>query len=260
MKSLGDTVFFVLVATLLCPALAQANNNLYLPGDAFFPTELTADELARLRAEPAGKRTFGYSSLGGYDGAFCGYAGYGRATIEAVDDQFMQNLATAYEQMRELRPRELVEVERNGEKAQIETNGMRVLFYSPAFEFPKYKLGLRYNEHWVDDTVRFGHGRQYIRLCPLVNDPDAIMLSWRDGPAVAPLEGVFPELEPGGEVGAPLELAATIRGPMKAYSIWTEDLVDYFRLDESLTLVIIDAEAIKTLVWLDGEWTELSDN
>jgi hypothetical protein len=68
-----------LVALSLCERsteLASANNNLFLPGDAFFPTELTADTLAELDGGGEEPPIFTYSNLGGYEGAFCGYAGY----------------------------------------------------------------------------------------------------------------------------------------------------------------------------------------
>lgn len=51
-----------------------ANNNLFLPGDAFFPTELTKSKVAALRAAKTGDREFAYSKPAGNEGAFCGYA------------------------------------------------------------------------------------------------------------------------------------------------------------------------------------------
>jgi len=68
---------------------AFANNNLFLPGDAFFPTVLTADELGRLKADPDKPPVFEYSSFGGYEGAFCGYARFNRGRISDLDAAFI---------------------------------------------------------------------------------------------------------------------------------------------------------------------------
>ena len=74
------------IASVASSGHVMANNNLFLPGDAFFPTVLTKAEVESLQTTKTGERTFAYSSFGGYEGAFCGYAGYANATIPAVDD------------------------------------------------------------------------------------------------------------------------------------------------------------------------------
>src|SRR4051812_4982496 len=55
------------VSFMLCE-LGLANNNACLPGDAFFPTQLTEEGLGRVKASKDGP-IFDYSSLGGYEGA-----------------------------------------------------------------------------------------------------------------------------------------------------------------------------------------------
>src|SRR5687768_11678167 len=87
----------LLILFMSCAIVSAAygNNNLFLPGDAFFPTELTAAKLNELQ-KTGGELELSYSSFGGYEGAFCGYAGYSRAKIPAVDRAFVGNLINVY--------------------------------------------------------------------------------------------------------------------------------------------------------------------
>src|SRR5690606_33554488 len=99
----------ITVAILASNEGVSANNNLFLPGDAFFPTVLTKNDVEAIQARKNGERNFAYSSFGGYEGAFCGYAGYNNANIPAVDDDFAQNLANVYARIREFDGRQLIE-------------------------------------------------------------------------------------------------------------------------------------------------------
>ena len=85
--------------TLLGLSTCVANNNLFLPGDEFFPTLLTKD---------------------------------GITTI-------------------------------------TEQRGMRVLFYSLAFDFQQHRIGLKYNENWVAESKKFGHETEHISYSSLID-------------------------------------------------------------------------------------------
>jgi len=148
---------FLAIVIIAASSVCMANNNLFLPGDAFFPTVLTKAGIEALQTAKTGERKFTYSSFGGYEGAFCGYAGYDNAAIPSVDDHFANNLANVYSRIREFQGRQILEVKREGKTELLETNGIRVLFYPPEFEFPRHRLGLRYNEDWVSEAVKFGH-------------------------------------------------------------------------------------------------------
>lgn len=134
---------------------------------------ITKDDVERVLAEKKGERRFEYSSFGGYDGTFCGYAGYGIGIVQEVDNPFATNLADVYTHLRSYQPRELREILINDKVLVEETNGMQVLFYPADFDFTKRRLGLRYNEQWIDEATKFGHERKYLRYCSLVNDPEA---------------------------------------------------------------------------------------
>jgi hypothetical protein len=188
----------VLFASLLAFCTVQAasaNNNLFLPGDAFFPVELTADSLKSLEVDSDEKRAFDYSSFGAYDGAFCGYAGYSRAQIPSVDGPFIGNLQAAYNEIRKFENKELVEVVINGRKQLRETNGARALIYPESFDFPRFKIGLQYNEGWVEEAVKFGHDIDHLRLCEFVKRRDAVVESWRDSKRVGSFSITLPKVE-----------------------------------------------------------------
>lgn len=244
----------ITVAILSSNAGVLANNNLFLPGDAFFPTALTKNNVEALQARKIGERTFAYSSFGGYEGAFCGYAGYNNAKIPAVDDDFAKNLAAVYARIREFDERQLIERTRDGKTVHIETNGIRVLFYPPEFEFPRHSLGLRYNENWVSEAVKFGHKKEHLRLCCLIPDPDAVERSWRDAHVIPPLNVKLPdvELKPVPETEAPV----VVQGPVKAIVIGSHTLKELFRCnhDDYLTVYIVDSKGITELVHEDGKW------
>src|SRR5262245_48352901 len=83
----------VWVAAFLSPALScLANNNFFLPGDAFFHTVLTEERLKALRANE--DATFDYIYVA--PGAFCGNAGYERLTVKQLPAGFLRNLDYAY--------------------------------------------------------------------------------------------------------------------------------------------------------------------
>jgi hypothetical protein len=239
-------VAFCVAACIYCRV--SANNNLFLPGDAFFPTEITADSISKLATEK-NQHEFVYSSFGGYDGAFCGYAGYNRAKISNLDDAFIANLKSAYEQIRKYEPRLLREEKRDGKIHLHETNGIRVLFYNDSFEFPKFELGLRYNENWVAEAVKFGHQPRSLRLCCLIDDKDAVTHSWRDAGLVDSLDVLLPkiELKPVPETETPI----TINGKIKAIVFGSTSLSDFFRPSDGISFLIVDENGITEMTY-DG--------
>lgn len=234
--------------------IALANNNLFLPGDAFFPTELTKADIEVLQSKKAEERTFAYSPLGGYKGAFCGYAGYENAIIPSVDDAFARNLANVYQHIRELRPRLLEERTFERKTQLVETNPIQILFYPASFEFPRHALGLRYNENWVAECVKFGHRREHLRLCCLISDPEAVALSWRDADLVPALKTNLPVAKP--EPGKSTEEPVIVEGPVKAYVLLHDSLTQLFHPEESkhANIYVVDSTGVTCLVRDNGDW------
>jgi hypothetical protein len=245
------------VSLMLCE-LALANNNAFLPGDAFFPTRLTEEGLGQLKADKNGP-IFDYSSLGGYEAAFCGHAGYWRARFTRIDQAFINNLKRAYRHVRQTHEaKTLRETVANGKKSLVETNGIGVLFYPTEFEFPKYKLGLQYNENWVDEVERFGHLNHLMRLCCLVDTSEAVMESWRDSTVVAALKAELPdvELKPVPEMREPV----IVRARVKAFVVDSRPLVKYFDPPkdgyEDVSVLNVDSSGISEITYVDGKWKQ----
>lgn len=249
-----NAIVSLIFAIVVIPSACLANNNLFLPGDAFFPTVLTKSEISRLQSAKTGERRFAYSSFAGYDKAFCGYAGYLNATVPTVDDPFIANLAKVYARIRTFEGRTLYEQTEDGKTELIETNGIRVLLYPQEFEFPRHTLGLRYNEKWIAEVEKFGHRRSDIRLCCLIADPDAVERSWRDADLVPALKVTLPNvpLTPVPETEAPV----VVQGSVKAIVIGSNTLKKLFRPsdDDAPTIYVVDSKGITELFLQDGKW------
>jgi hypothetical protein len=249
---------FLAAAFLVLVSKAVANNNFFLPGDAFFPTQLTAEDLRELQTGEAAGKVFRYSSFGGYEGAFCGYAGYSRAQIAAVDRSFITNLVTVYGEIRQYERKELVEVVEKGKTKQLETNGIRVLFYPQDFDLTKFKLGLQYNEKWVDETIKFGHERQRIRLCELIDDKEAVIASWRDASLVGSFDLVLPKVKL--DAGPPVEEPVNIKGPMKAIVLQQHTLKEYFNAGKTYrTIYVVNSKEVQQFEWSEYQWNLSED-
>lgn len=243
-----------LTAFILCwvfASTAEANNNFFLPGDAFFPTQLTAEDVKALQEGKPEEKVFQYSSFGGYEGAFCGYAGFPRARIATLDRPLVANLARAYARLRMSQPRELREVVKDGRTSLVETNGMRVLYYPQTFDFKKFRLGLQYNEKWVEEAIKFGHQRDQLRLCELIDDKDAIAESWRDATRVGTFEATFPKVE--FPESGPIEEPMTIKSAVQAIVLCHGSLKDYFQRNNLPVLFVVDSKGLTYHYWEDRD-------
>ena len=178
---MGKRLGVILCVAIGFSAEAKANNNLFLPGDAFFPTILDGKDADQIAASGARPTLFKYASFGGYRDAFCGFAGYGYAQFLGLDEAFVANLRKAYRLIVERDPT----LKSNANVRDIDfgtgkRNGVKVLFYDSSFDFPaKFRLGLRYNENWVSEVVKFGHPEDRVRLYCLIDSVNAVTESWR---------------------------------------------------------------------------------
>ena len=255
-------IALVLAAHCVAANSVAANNNLFLPGDAFFPTELSQATLGRLQEQENGPYVFEYSTLGTFGMAFCGNAGYPRVAFADVDSQFVDNLSKAYSEIRKRTPRVLRELRRD-KVTYEEVNPIKVLFYPAEFDLQRYKLGLRYNEHWVRDVVGVGHRPENVRLCCMVKEPDAVMLSWRDSTFVGAFDVVPPSdpqksatQDPFGQQTVPKSVPVSIRGKVKAVVLMRESLDDYFspRRSDYLPLRVVDSTRNELMTYKKGKW------
>lgn len=217
--------------------VSSANNNLFLPGDAFFHTSLTLAQSTELRTASEKPPVFEYSFHGAaFHGAFCGYAGYGRVTIADDDGKFAANLADAYDWARFYSRREWRETGVPGEL--IEINPVHVFFYPAAFDINQHRVGLRYNERWIDEVLKFGHHRQHVRLCCFLDGKDAIEQSWRDAAVVPELDVQIPEakIKPSEKITEPV----VISGKFKAI-VLPDDLSGCLEPEDYSKIYVVDA-------------------
>ncbi len=246
------------LTTNMC-SVAWGINILFLPGDAFFPTELTTNDLAKLKADADEPPIFVYSNFSG-GGYLAGYAGYRNAKIPGVDESFLDNLKKAYARIRRSQNRLLAEERDEIDKEKIvlrELNGMRVLFYPASFDLTKFKIGLPYNENWVNETVKFGYDPRTIQYGMLVDHPSAFMHCWRDATVVEPLDAELPDVEL--KPGPPTHDPVTIKVPIKAIVLDSEPLEVYFDyLQHFPAVMVVDSSGITELMYdrERNEWTE----
>lgn len=244
-----------IITMLLSPAWANANNNYFLPGDAFFHAVLTEEWVKHALASDE-MPLFDYSIQGGYSPAFGGYAGYGRATIENMDRAFLEHLAHAYRDVRTFNNRELREtITKDGDRVLEETNGVHVFFYRDDFDIQRFDIGLRYNEHWMAEAVKFGHPRNGVRLCCFVPEREAVIASWRDSDLVPALNVRLPQaqINKGKSVTEPI----VIHGKVKAIVLPHWSLKGYFDREDTLPLYVVNSESVQEFTAESGKWIRL---
>ena len=245
----------MVVACLWFSLDCDANNNLFLPGDAFFPTEMTKEDVDVFSTSSQDSRSITYVAIDRRGGAFCGWAGFQNAIVKSADDQFAANLKTAYDRLRTIHPRRLLEKRTKDGFEMVETNPMRVLFYPKSFDFREYDLGVTYNENWMDEIERFGHEREHMIYSSLVNHAEAVAHSWRDGPRVPPLPAVAPKFKLGEKVVVPIE----VNCELQAIVLANGSLDDFFDSDGEtpLTLYAVTSEGLEVWSYREWEWHQV---
>ena len=206
--------FASLVAVLLTAFSGQvvANNNYFLPGDAFYYSEPQHEWFENLTTAEQLIVTYQMPRKG-TGGRFCGYAGYNKLRLTNLTPEFRANLLNAY---RELRSRYPQRVEthyqstmqmKNGklvtvgdqQNSRVEFNLVSMLIYNRSFDLQKFRPLFRYNETWADAAASFGHPRNHVAYDLFLDDAQLITDDWRDSPLVEPLKFNAPEPETPGK-------------------------------------------------------------
>lgn len=251
------TRFLFAIAVLLFAAPSSyGSNNYFLPGDAFFHATLTQKNLDSLTKQKM-PRVVDYSFQDTFEGAFCGYAGYSRARVPAMDDKFVANLKWTYDHIREMNGRELRESRTANGVELYETNGLHMFLVREDFDLSdsRLQLGLKYNENWIEETTKFV---DHARLCCFVDTAEAIEACWVDGPRYPGLEVKLPADKP--EAGHPIDNPVEIQGKVKAIIMPAGPLKPYFQRDEDCFIyVVTEKEVVK--YWVDGhKWKEFDED
>lgn len=230
------------VLTLCAASGASANNTFFLPGDAYFYTRLGSDEIEKLKGVDAPIFTYGSHWNGGFG---CGFIGYQKLQILEIPAEVQAALKVAYEKFRS----------DISERDDLQGK-MSVFIYSADYDWQKRGLGLQYNERWVDESVRFGFGRDHLRLESFVIAPNAIVRNWRDADLVSPLNAQCPVL-PADHTQAwsksPVEMEAK---NAKLLIIPNRDFDDYVETfpEEGLEVIEIADGKLTHFVSVDRRW------
>jgi hypothetical protein len=212
-SSLKHNILFgvIIAAILQLPTAARANNNYFLPGDAFFHTVLTESLLQDI--EKSKSPVFRYVRPNHLDTFLCGFADFNMLQVKEMSPAIKNNLQALYRELREDYPLqiELVQETRrvrgesigDGDKEiktgtilRRELNGFSMFFYNAGFDANRYRIGLKYNETWVEEVMAFGHQREHIQFEFFIREEKAILSDWRDGQLVKPLDVISPPIEP----------------------------------------------------------------
>ena len=160
-----STVFFV------CSVLPlSAHNNLFLPGDAFFMTEISIEELEELRDSNKTTLPLLYSRYPGF-GFFCGYLGYRHAQINEVPPRVFQQIIDACNNM----PADTHETFESESGEEIKT--YCIFIYNRDFNSERLCIGIDYNEDWA--TIQRKHRGKHV-MYPGRGNESTIIENWRN--------------------------------------------------------------------------------
>ncbi len=190
------------------PTIGNANNNYFLPGDSFFHTVLT--EVVLIEMEKSKSPVFKYNRPDHLNSFFCGYAGFEQLQVKDMSPAIKKNLTVLYRHLREAYPLQIELIQetklvrdasggfdnevKTGKMLRREMNGFSMFFYNADFDADRYRLGLKYNENWVEQVVAFGHRQEHVQFEFFVREEEAILSDWRDCRLVKPLDVISPPI------------------------------------------------------------------
>jgi hypothetical protein len=194
MKQTFSAIVIFVSMTLPC----LGNNALFIPGDAFFYSEIDQAEWDALQN--------GKLSVMKYDRpeelsfTLSGYAGYENLGIANLPDEYRTRLVEAIAMMKRKYPSKIVEID-HGDTGSFggpsgiekkEVNKIRVFVCNKSFDFGKHRIALKYNESWPEAGVALGLRKDRFRYDFFVGSAQAIVESWRMGAEVQSLSVQLP--------------------------------------------------------------------
>jgi hypothetical protein len=152
-----------------------------------------------------------------------------------------KHLQTLYRQLREEYPLRIELVQetkfvpgdlgdeevKTGKILRRELNGFSMFFYNADFDANRYRLGLKYNENWVEEVVAFGHSREHAQFEFFVREEEAILSDWRDSRLVKPLDVISPPVKVR-RSSNPLP-PITLKTKVRIFVLPTNDFLSHYR-------------------------------
>ena len=159
------SILFLVAVSLIAPA-AQGNVA-FMPGDAFFHSDLTEAAVADTSGDETFRLKYSHVPLSGGLG---GYAGFEWLEVTGDTTALRHHLKVLYESLRMDNPKE---VRINHDGSVTELNGFHIFVYNADVKwdggFASQGLGMKYNESWTDlpasafqsetRTLGFGHAK-----------------------------------------------------------------------------------------------------
>ena len=259
------TTSLILLTLILSARPASAANQYFMPGDAFFHTLLTEAVIKDMAV--VSHPEFTYHRPEFLPRMFCGYAGFQKLEFTNMPQTMRDNLTKVYRELRDAHPLKLEVKEevvvkgdvelKTGKKLYREINGFNMFFYNADFDRRKHRLGLKYNEQWADQFAAFGHDRKHAIYEVFVRDPEAIMLDWREGKSVSPLNVELPPIST-----RSFRTPIRPKGKLMAIVSPTKELASLYRGSGKtngfglLTMYMITEQGITRLQGRKGHWLE----
>ena len=268
------TCLFLVAMTLVAtPQPAAATNTGFLPGDAFFHTRLTSEQIQSLNE--VADQVFVYRPPVNTPTVLSGYAGFWELHYTAMPEPLRLNLQKLCLQLRTTRYPLRVKRREN----ERELNPFDLFIYPADFDETKTRVALKFNEDWTRHTLRFP---------TFVPVSDLVAYEWQRASRVPALAVSVPfELKSGkksGEKpswyerktglptgGAEIKEAITLSGPTKLILIPSatnsvssvqrgkedapqKDIVAVARMNNGAVMFVVTAEQVERLEYRRGEW------
>ncbi len=268
------TCLFPAVMSLLAVAQsATATNTGFLPGDAFFHTRLTSEQIQSL--DDVADQVFVYRQPVNTPGTFSGYAGFWKLRYEAMPEPLRFNLQKLCHHLRATRYPLRVERREN----ERELNPFDLFIYPSDFDQTKTRVALKFNEDWTSHTLRFP---------TFVPVSDLVAYEWQRASRVPALAAGVPfKLESGkkpGEKpswyerktglptgGTEITNVITLSGPSKLILIPSttnsvstvqrgkafapqKDIVAVARKDNGAVMFVVTDDRVERLEFRRGQW------
>lgn len=143
----------LLLTLLILTQRVEAHNNLFLPSDAYFSTfanEAVVEQIEAGKALDLPYFRFSKSFMR------CGYAGIRNAKITDIPEATRKNLTTTLNALFAKEPEQAKRKRtKDGEEAAFP-----VLVYNKDFDFAKFPLGLKFNQHFAAEQIELA-GRKH---------------------------------------------------------------------------------------------------
>lgn len=184
-----------LVAVCCCTAAetAQAQVWRFLPGDAYFQTEITREIVEQLKAPLKDDTIILHYSFGSapIEGEVHGYKS---TEIRSLTDNRRHRIVDIHRRIRSRIPLIAKITETNGHETRIENNAVQMLIYNSGFDGTEHRIGLRYNESWPADEKAIAGKmlRSYPGSVTGIADK-YFSIDWEYAKEVNPLIAVIPE-------------------------------------------------------------------